>query len=187
MKRISYLFFLIFLASIFASSCSSTRTYAQLLADEQALIDGFIKRNNILVVSTLPTDTPWVKNGRDIYVLLKPSGLYFHLINPGDSSKVKNNPDSLDLKNTVVPRFKQYSLGIVSDTISNWSTIDYPYPSTFVYGDLTQSCKAFQEAAYHMKRNNSEAKLIVPSKIGFNADMMSVTPYGYDLKIKIQK
>jgi len=38
-----------------------------------------------------------------------------------------------------------------------------------------------------MKRNESEAKIIVPSKIGFNAEMMSVTPLGYDLLIKIQK
>jgi hypothetical protein len=182
MKRISYLFFLIFLVSVFASSCSNTKTYAQLLDEEKSLIDGYIKRNNILVVTTFPTDTPWVKNGRDIYVLTS-SGLYFHMINPGDLT----SKDTLELKNTVVPRFKQYTLGIVSDTISNWSTIDYPYPSDFVYGDLTQSCKAFHEAAFYLKRNNSEGKLIVPSKIGFNTDMMSVTPQGFDLKIQIQK
>ena len=182
MKRISYLFFLIFLVSVFASSCSNTKTYAQLLDEEKSLIDGYIKRNNILVVTTFPTDTPWVKDGRDIYALTS-SGLYFHMINPGDLT----SNDTLELKNTVVPRFKQYTLGVVSDTISNWSTIDYPYPSDFVYGDLTQSCKAFQEAAFYLKRNNSEGKLIVPSKIGFNTDMMSVTPQGFDLKIQIQK
>jgi len=182
MKRISYLFFLIFLASLFASSCSNTKTYAQLLNDEKSLIDGYISRNNILVVSTAPTDTPWVKNGRDIY-LLTSSGLYFHLINPGNLA----SKDTLVLKNTVVARYKQFTLGIPSDTLSNWSTIDYPFPPQFVYGDLTQSCKAFHEAAYYMKRNESEAKIIVPSKIGFNAEMMSVTPLGYDLLIKIQK
>jgi len=186
MKRISYLFFLIFLVSLFASSCSNTKTYAQLLNDEKSLIDGYIKRNNILVVSTFPTDTPWVKDGREIYALTS-SGLYFHLINPGDSAKIKTFKDTLELKNTVVPRFKEYTLGIVSDTISNWSTIDYPFPSDFTYGDLTMSCKAFQEAAFYLKRNNSEGKLIVPSKIGFNADMMSVTPKGYILNIKIKK
>jgi len=182
MKRISYLFFLIFLVSLIASSCSKTKTYAQLLNEEQSLMDGYIKRNNILVVSAFPKDTPWVKDGRDIYVLTS-SGLYFHMINPGDLS----SKDTLELKNTVVPRFKEYTLEVVSDTISNWSTIDFPYPSDFVYGDLTQSCKAFHEAAYYLKRNESEGKLIVPSKIGFNEDMMSVTPRGYDLKIQIQK
>jgi len=183
MKRISYLFFLIFLASIFASSCSSTKTYSQLLNEEKDLMDGFIKRNNILVISGTPSEnTTWVKNGQDVYILTS-TGLYFHMINTGDT--VPN--DTLEYKNMVVPRFKQYTLGVPSDTISNWTTIDFPYPSDFIYGDLTQSCKAFQEAASYLKRNNSEAKLIVPSKIGFNADMMSVTPYGYDLKIKFQK
>ena len=182
MKRISYLFFLIFLASIFASSCSSTKTYAQLLNEEQDLIDGFIKRNNILVVSSFPTDTPWVKNGKEIYVLTT-SGLYYHLVNPGDLS----SKDTLEYKNTVVPRFIQYTLGVPADSISNWTTIDFPYPSDFTYGDLTQSCKAFQEAASYLKRNNSEAKLIVPSKLGFNTEMMSVTPLGYEYKIKFQK
>ena len=187
MKRISYLFFLIFLASIFASSCSSSKTYSQQLDDEKSLIDGFIKRNNIKVVSTFPTDTPWVTKGKDIYVLT-PSGLYFHMINPGDSLKSKDVLGvTVQVKNTVVPRFKQYSLGIVSDTISNWSTMNYEYTSDFVYGDPTQSCKAFQEAVSYMLRNNSEAKLIVPSHIGFNSNMVSVTPLGYDLKIKFLK
>lgn len=184
MKRISYLFFLVFLASLFASSCSSTRTYSQLLDDEKSLIDGFIIRNNIIVVSGTPTkNTVWInKDGKDIYILT-PTGLYFHMINPGDLSI----NDTLELKNTVVPRFKQYTLGIPSDTISNWSTIDFPFPSDFVYGNPSQSCKGFQEAASYMKRNDSEAKIIVPSKLGFNTEMMSVTPLGYDLKIKFQK
>jgi len=183
MKRISYLFFLIFLTSILASSCSKTKTYSQLLNDEKDLIDGFIKRNNILVKNGTPAEnTVWVENGKDVYVLT-PSGLYFHMVNQGDLT----SQDTIVLKNTIVPRFKQYTLGVPSDTISNWSTIDFPYPSDFVYGDATQSCKAFQEAVSYLKRNNTEAVLIVPSKLGFNSDMMSVTPYGYDLKIKFQK
>lgn len=184
MKRISYLFFLAFITSLIASSCSNTKTYAELLNDEQALIKAYIKRNNIQVVSTFPTDTPWVKNGKDIYVLTS-SGLYYHLINPGDG--YKSDSDTIVLKNTVVPRFKQYTLNVISDTVSNWNTIDYPYPSDFTYGDLTEACKGFHEAVSYMKRNASEAKIIVPSKIGYNTYLMSVTPLGYDLKIKIKK
>ena len=182
MKRISHLFFLVFLMSLLASSCSSTKTYAELLDDEKAAIKAYINRNNIEVVSTFPTDTPWVKNGKSIYVLTS-SGLYFHMVNQGDTT----NKDTLVLKNTVVPRFMQYTLSAVADTISNWSTIDYPYPSDFTYGDLTQSCKAFHEAASYLKRNDTEAKLIVPSSIGFSTELNSVTPMAYDLRIKFQK
>jgi len=182
MKRISYLFLLVFLTSILASSCSSTKTYAELLNDEKALIKDYLSRNNIEVVSTFPTDTPWVKNGKNVYVLTS-SGLYFHMVNPGDVT----NMDTIVLKNTIVPRFKQYTLAVVADTISNWSTIDYAYPSNFTYGDLTQSCKAFHEAVSYMKRNETEALLIVPSSIGFSTELTSVTPMAYDLKIKFQR
>jgi len=182
MKRISNFLFLAFLTTIIASSCSSTATYSQLLDDEQTLISAFIKRNNIQVVTTFPSDSIWNKNGKDIYVKTS-SGLYFHMVN---YANVKDM-DTLLLKNTVVPRFKEYTLNVVSDTISNWNTIDFPYPPSFIYGNMTQSCKGFQEAVTYMKRNDSEALLIIPSIIGFNADMMSVTPMGYDLKIKILK
>jgi hypothetical protein len=182
MKKISYLFLLIFLISLLASSCSNTKTYAQSLDDEQTLITAYIKRNNFQIVTTFPTDLVWVKNGNDIYYKA-PSGLYFHMINPGNLS----SKDTIQLNNTVVPRYKEFTLDIVSDTISNWNTIDYPYPSNFTYGDLTQSYKAFNEAVSYMKRIDSEAKLIVPSQIGFSADMNSVIPKGFDLKIKFQK
>ena len=177
MKRISYLFFLIFLISLISSSCSNTKTFAQQLDDEQTLISAYIKRNNINVLTAFPADKKWKAND---YVKTG-SGLYYHLVDSGNTSVPG---DTLILKNIVVTRFKQYLLSLAADTISNWSTIDYPYPPTFVYGDLTQSCKAFQEAATYMKRNDSEAILIVPSEIGFTADQNSVTPYGYTLKIK---
>lgn len=182
MKRISYLFFLVFITSLLASSCSSTKTYAELLDDESALIKAYIKRNNIEVVSTFPTTTPWVKNGKEIYVHTA-SGLYFHLVNPGDIT----SKDTAVARDVIVPRFKQYTLAVIADTISNWNTIDYPYSADFIYGDYTESCTAFHEAVSYMKRNESEAKLIVPSKIGFNTDLMSVTPMFYDLKIKLRK
>jgi len=91
------------------------------------------------------------------------------------------------LKNIVVPRYREYTLGVVADTISNWSTIDYTYPSSFTYGDLTLSCKAFHEAVSYMKRNDSEAKIIVPSSIGFNSELLTVTPKAFDIKMKFQR
>jgi len=182
MKRISYLFFLTFLASLLATSCSNTKTYAELLKEEKNLIDAYVKRNNIEVVSTFPANTAWSNNGKDVYVLTK-SGLYFHMVNSGDLS----SNDTLMLKNIVVPRYKEYTLGVVADTLSNWSTIDYTYPSSFTYGDLTLSCKAFHEAASYMKRNDTQAKIIVPSSIGFNADLLTVTPKAFEIKIKFQR
>jgi Domain of unknown function (DUF4827) len=181
MKQISIFLSLTFLVVLISSSCSNVKTFAQQLDDEQTTISAYVKRNNITVLSSFPTDKKWVKDNKDIYVKTG-SGLYFHLVDSGDRS-IK--ADTLLPKNTVIPRYKQYDLAVSSDTISNWNTIDYPYPPEFVYLDMTQSSKAFQEAVTYMKRNDSEAKIIVPFLLGFDSN--SSNPYGFTLKIKILK
>lgn len=180
MKKISIFLFLGFLILLISSSCTNIKTYAQQLDDEQTLINAYIKRNNIHVLSAFPDSAKHEVWGANDFVKTG-SGLYFHLLDSGDvTSKVL-----LELKNTVIPRYKQFELTANSDTVSNWNTIDYPYPSEFTYGDLTQSCKGFQEAVSYMKRNESQAIIIVPFTMGFSST--SSTPYAYILKIKILK
>jgi len=176
MKRISFFFVLVFIFSLISSSCSNTVTYAQELDAEQALIKAYIKRDSINVLSAFPKG----KWGRKDYVKTA-SGLYFHLVDSGNTA-VKG--DTIMLSNTVVPRFKQYALALNSDTIFNWTTIDYSFSADFVYGNSSESCKAFQEAASYLKRNDAQAKLIVPSSLGFSTDQNTVTPYGYTFKMK---
>jgi Domain of unknown function (DUF4827) len=177
MKRISYLIIIAFCSSIILSSCANT-TYATELQNEQTLIADYINRNNINVLSSVPANNIW---GVNDYVLTA-SGLYFHLTSSGDTAV------TVQLSNEIVPRFKQYTLNAVSDTISNWSTVDSNgYPEDFIYGDYTQMCTAFHEAVSYMKHNNSEAKIIVYSKIGFKENWNPATPMGYQLKIKIKQ
>lgn len=167
-------FFLVSLAA-----CKNDTTYADLLKSEKALIAEFIARNEIQVTNTLPTEFPWPKN---IYYQTE-SGMYYRLESQGDI----NTTDSLEFNDLVIPRFIQYTLNQKSDTTSNWNTIDFAYPTTFNYGNVNQVCKAWHEAASYMKYNNSYAKIIVPSKLGFKSDEDSVTPYCYDITIKYQK
>jgi hypothetical protein len=179
MRHISYLLLFVFVAVTAFTSCDDGKTYAELLNEEKILIADYIKRNNIQVLKTFPTDNKW---NDSMYVLTK-SGLYFQLVNLGDTaSKVQ-----AELQDEIVPRYKAYTLSIEPDTISKWSTIEYPNPDVFVYGNYTQSCDAFHEAVSYMKYNDSEAKIIVRSKIGFRVDLDNATPKGYHLKIKIRK
>lgn len=175
MKRISYLAVLAVAFSLFTFSCSDDDTYAELLKKESKLIDEYIKRNNINVLTSFPK--VW---GENDYVLTE-SGLYFHLVDSGSGL------DTLEIKDKVIPRYKQYTLGVEPDTISNWSTIHGLYPKTYTFGAQGQPSEAFQEAFRYMKKNESQAKLIVPSKIGESQNLRSVTPLGYHLKIQIQK
>ncbi len=179
MKKIFPFLFLFFALAITLSSCNDI-TYATELKNEKILIQEFIKRNKINVITELPADsTIWNEND---YYYNEDDGLYFHLINPGVGAEVETN-------DVVVIRFKQYTLAppLEADTVNNWTTIDSQLPTTFVYGNDTEISTAFQEAASYMKRNDSEAKIIVPSKINFETFWDPATPMGYDIKIRIQK
>ena len=180
MKQFSGFILIILLFSAVLVSCRDGKTYAQQLKAEKELIADYIKRNNIKVVTTKPTTFPW---GENVYLLTN-SGLYIHLVSEGDKT---NLGDTLVRNDLVIPRFYQYTLNVKSDTISNWNTIDYPFPTTFNYIDNSQVCVGWHEAVSYMKRNNSQAKFILFSKIGFPATGDEVTPYGYDMIIKIQK
>ena len=177
MTKNYYLLVLTLLTSLAITSCSDSTTYADELKTEQSLIKNYIKREHINVLSKMPTT--W---GPNDYVLTE-SGLYFHLDSIGDTAV------SVETGNTVIPRYIQYTLGEPADTIRKWSSIEFPYPETFVYGDATGtfSCTAFQEAVSYMKNNESYAKLIVHSKIGFETNWTPATPIAYELKILIRK
>jgi len=177
MKKIFPFLFLFFVLAITLSSCNDI-TYATELKNEKLLIQDFIKRQGINVITELPEDsTIWNEND---YYFNEDDGLYFHLVSPGVG-------DTIEANNVVVTRFRQYTLTEIADTINNWTTIDFPFPTTFVYQDYTQSCTAFHETVSFMKRNDSEAKIIVPSKINFETFWDPATPIGYDIKIRIQK
>lgn len=178
MTKNYYLLVLTLLTSLVITSCSNNTTYADELKTEQSLIKNYIKREHINVMSKMPTT--W---GPNDYVLTE-SGLYFHLDSIGDTAV------TVEAGNTVAPRYIQYTLGEPADTIRKWSTVDFPFPDKFVYGDntnTTTSCTAFQEAVSYMKNNDSEAKLIVHSKIGFEINWSPATPIAYELKIRIRK
>lgn len=183
MKIFSKIFIGFLFLSFILSSCNNTTTYAEQLKAEKELIADYIKRNNIKVVTEEP------KVWADSIYWLTESGLYFHLINVGDSARVSDTIEAevLDTNDLVVPRFYQITLNAKPDTTFNWNTINFPYPTSFNYLDDSQACAAWHEAVSYMKYNNSRARFIVKSKIGFDDASTSVTPYVYDMKIKFQK
>lgn len=179
MKSAIYIFFFSVSTLFLFSSCNDT-TYAKELKVEQALIDAFVKRHDIKVIKTLPADgVVWNENE----YFLTDDGLYIHLTKLGDL----NDGVTVEDNDIIVPRYIRYTLDVVADTVSNWTTIENPDVVEFKYKDFTQSCTAFHEAVKIMKRNNSEALLIVPSKISFDDFWSPATPMGFKLKIKIKR
>ena len=159
-------------------SCLDEVTYADQLKAEKNLIADFIKRQNITVVEKLPNLKNWPQN-----VFYKtPTGLYINIVELGDT--LGNAVISGD---EITMRYIQYTLQAKADTMWYMNTIDNPFPRKFVFNNLasTDACKGWHEAVSIMKYNNTKARIIVYSKLGFSADEESVTPYGYDMTIRI--
>lgn len=176
MKKVFYIALLL----IVATSCNKNQNiYSDMLKAERKLIEAYILREGITVVEEEPTE--W---GENVYWKLPDyDNFYFHLVNPGDSTlgEVKSNDQ-------ILLRFKRYTLNEYADTLSNWTTLDNPEPVKLQYMvNSSTSCTGWQMAIQHMKYTNAQCKIICPSKMGFDEENSSVTPYGYDLKIIIKR
>ncbi len=178
MKKLLFILNIAIFAGLF-SACTSddSKAYADLIDDEKEAISDYISRNNIEVISQAPANGIWGAN----QYLLTGSGLYIHIDSIGDA-----DTPALTTGKLIIARYNKITLNIEPDTVyRNWTPADYPYPTEFYYGTSTDVSYAFQEAVSIMKNNNSQAKLIVPSKIGSTEDINNVIPYAYDFKIKI--
>ena len=177
MKKISLSALL--LSIVFILVGCNNNTYSDDLKEEQKLIENFIQRQGIQVVTEEPTE--WKEN---VYWKLPDyDNYYFHLVNPGDTTSAE-----LEAKDKVLLRYRQYTLEAYADTISNWTTLDNPNPVELQYMvSSSSSCTGWQIALQYMKHSDAECKIICPSKLGFSDQNSSVIPYGYDMKIKIKR
>ncbi len=177
-----YIFIILFISAnliILGLTGCNTNSYANDLKSEKALIKDYIKRNNINIIYEEPAADAW---GENDYLEIA-DYLYFHLVSAGD-----NTTDSIAYGDRVNLRYLRYTLDAVADTIRYWTTNDASDPVSFTYGQSSSSaCSGWQYAVGHMKYTGSQAKIICPSKLGFEEEQNAVIPYGYDLKIQIAK
>lgn len=175
------------------SGCSNS-SYNSLRNAEDKLIANYISRNNLNILKEEPA-ADYVWGEKDFYKVPDVDDFYFHLRHRGDSVRIDSVSstrfDTIDLEivagDLIVLRYKQFELTENADTLSYWTTLDQAYPYEFHYLN-TVECEAvgWHLAVKYMKYPDSECEIIQPSKLGFSAEQMSVTPYGYILKIKVK-
>ena len=170
--------FILLIAVVF-TACKKNNVYSELLKAERNLIETYMQRQGITVVTEEPTK--WKEN---LYWQVPDyDNFYFHLVDQGDTTQTE-----IEAKEIVLLRFKRYTLDEYADTLYNWTTQDSPEPIKFQYMiNSDNSCTGWQMAVKYMKYPGAQCKIICPSKLGFSEENSSVTPYGYDLKIKIKR
>ena len=189
MKKIQVI--LLGMVLLVAYGCNNN-IYSEQLKRERKLIESFIARHNLQIVDTLPADDAW---GDNVYYKVPDyDNFYFHMVELGDTTYV-NFGDSVCRDNAelqageiVLLRFDRYTLDEPSDTVWFSSTLDSADPVKLQYMvNSENSCTGWQVALKYMKYHESQCKIICPSKMGFSTENSTVTPYGYDLKIKIKR
>ncbi len=167
------------LSIVFVLIGCNNNTYSDDLKEEQKLIENFIQRQGIQVVTEEPSE--WADN---VYWKLPDyDNYYFHLVQRGDTTSAE-----LEAKDKVLLRYRQYTLDAYADTISYWTTLDSPNPVELQYMVSSQaSCTGWQLALQYMKYSGAECKIICPSKLGFTDQNSNVIPFGYDMKIQIKR
>ena len=163
--------FLTLTIALLTTGCNNT--YSDLLKAEKKLIDSYIDRSS----------TPYhgVSNYDYFY--------FYQTLKGPDSIEVDGikKSNAIALGDRVLIRYRKYGLEAYTDTISYWSTDDGGSPITFVYdfsNSTGVSCTGWHVAISQMGTYGSECKIICPSKLGFNSDNATVTPYGYDLHVE---
>lgn len=177
---------------LIATSCDQN-TYSGQREQENKLIENFFKRNGFNIITEEPKDDIWGE--KDYLKVPGYDDFYFHLTSRGDSIRIDSIngiADTIDLmvvpNDVIVLRYKRFELTENADTLSYWTTLDQAYPFEFHYGNLAE-CEAtgWHLAIKLMKYPNSECTIIQPSKMGFAAEGVSVTPYGYIMKFKVKQ
>ena len=161
-----------------ASSCRGN-SYSNQLKSEKKQIEQFMKLHKYNIIHEEPDYDKW---GENDYLELS-EYCYFHLTVMGDTTTEK-----VETKDKINLRYKKFTLTANSDTLSYWNTNELPSPIEFQYNiSSSAACTGWHRAIEKMKYTGSEGILICPSKLGFQNDASSVTPYGYQLKIQIRR
>lgn len=160
MKKIN-LFIITGLLLLTATACQKQfKSFSTLQDEEDALIENYIKENNLEIVTSMPEEDVWADN---LYYKT-PSGLYFHMIKKGEVEG-----DTIKNGSNVGFRFIEYELDKKQTVrFRNWEVRDFEFPSMMLYGSnsaIADFGAGFYEGIGLMKYRYAEAKIIIPSDL----------------------
>jgi hypothetical protein len=200
MRRITYLFsvFLLGAAGVL-SSCSDTKTYAELLADEKQAIKDFVKFDGIVPISVsedglesyVNDELDWSPNTKHFEVgkwYKFEDGLYMKIKSYGDTTQMFAS-SSMGYPSITMRYDSCYNLLTFEDWNSPYTNNLDPYSLwTISSWNKNSSGSTFGsglEFPIQFLGVDGSVSLILPSKIGLTSEISSVIPYYFgDIKYK---
>lgn len=201
MKKLTFFFLALMALCIGFQACDDTKTYAEMLEDEDNAIEAFIRDSNITVItqSQFYSQDSTTDPAKNEFVQLA-SGVYMQILDKG----VEDKSDTVKNNDIILVRFSEYD---VLNKYTSYSNLDIVYmvdefryvvtsssiAGIFTGGNYMYSTSSSVNTAVpagwlvplEYVRNKAHVKLIVPSKMGGNVGMQNVIPYYYDIKYQI--
>ncbi|MCI8997576.1 MAG: DUF4827 domain-containing protein [Muribaculaceae bacterium] len=179
--------FIIPILSIIAlavSSCSDSKSYAELLSDETKTVNSFLSQHR--VIDEIPTENTVFEIGEDApyYRLDTEGNVYMQVLSLGDGEKVEEDA-------RVYFRYTRYNMfyyvvGADNTLIGAGNADDMTSsPTFFIYGnqtiqESTQYGEGIQMPLEYLGYN-CRVNLVIKSQEGPTADISYVVPYLYTI------
>ena len=202
MKKLVLLFLSLLAFNFAFQACDDSKTYAEMLEEEDDAIAAFIRDNDIQVIS----QTEFFNNdsttdvSKNEYVQLS-SGVYMQIVKKGiedEDGNLLNPNDTVKNNDLILVRFMEYSILDKDTSLSNLNAVEtvdefkYTVTSSSIAGIFTQGYMLSYYSSTAVPagwlvplpyvRDMAHVKLIVPSKMGHSTAMQYVYPYFYDIK-----
>lgn len=172
------------LAILSLGSCEKTKSYSELLKDEEHACNWYLAQHK--VVTSIPKDTVFeVGATAPYYKLNKEGSLYMRVLNMGDTTKVVNDQRVYFSFMRMCVNYAYEGLG--ETWVGNAEDLGNGVGSTyFFYGNQTLSSstqygEGIQEPLKYLGLN-SECELLVKSTMGFSSDISSCSAYVYKIR-----
>ena len=184
-QKTGFIAMLVLAAMTVFTSCSDTKSYAELLNDETQSVNNFLADQR--VVNTIPTDTNFVfETGPDApyYRLDEDGNVYMQVINPGTKGMYVKS------EQIIYFRFTRYNL--------NWYSDGSLPTGDGNEGDLTSGNAWFRYGNYTLESSyrwgsglqmplqflpiDCEVNIVIKSQYGFYSETVLVTPYLYSVR-----
>ena len=182
-KFLSYLLPLTSLTLIsILSACDDSKTYAELLADENKYVNNFLADHK--VINSIPEDTVFITGENAPYYRLDDDGnLYMQVVSPGTpGNKAKENE-------LLYFRFSRYNLvyyknGLFGQSEGNDEVLGGNY--SFRYGNYelnsTYSLGAGIQAPLEYVPVDAVVNIVIKSQYGMPSEISYVQPFLYSIR-----
>lgn len=159
---------------LLTTACSKTKSYAEMVKEENEAISRFIEEEGLSVVEEMPSTIPFA----DKVYYKTPEGLYIHIKAKGTPVSFSADPDKVYMEYEAYSFFKSNSTKGGAGTLPSFSYNNQyaAYGSDYLCEGMLIPIKTEKFGL----GDDSRVNIIIPSKLGTSSQQSAVEPVYYE-------